>query len=82
MPLQNITRVFAFERMRYYAALVVEFKVCGLVAHDYGYKTDAFHEFIDVVPSAINELAHWQLEGYAVITPVVMDKIHAIDDIR
>ncbi len=72
----------AVERMRYYAALGVEFKVCGLAAHDYGYETDAFHEFIEVVPSAINELAHWQLEGYALITPVVMEKIFTIEEIR
>ena len=72
----------AVERMRYYASLGVEFKVCGLAAHDFGYKTDDFHEFIDVVPSAINELAHWQLEGYALITPTVMEKKYTIEEIR
>ena len=70
------------ERMRYYASLGVEFKVCGLAAQDYDYDTDAFHEFIDVVPSAMTELAHWQLQGHALITPVVMEKKHAIEDIR
>ena len=72
----------AVGRMQYYASLGVEFKVCGLAAHDYGYKTDDFHEFIEVVPSAINELAHWQLEGYALITPTVMEKKYAIEEIR
>ena len=72
----------AVERMRYYSSLGVEFKVCGLAAADYGYRTDAFHEFIDVVPSAITELAHWQLQGYALITPVVMTKKYAIEEIR
>lgn len=72
----------AVERMRYYASLGVEFKVCGLAAQDYDYDTDAFHEFIDVVPSAITELAHWQLQGYALITPTVMDKIYSIEEIR
>jgi len=72
----------AVERMRYYASLGVEFKVCGLAAHDYGYKTGDFHEFIAVVPSAINELAHWQLEGYALITPTVMEKKHSIEELR
>ena len=72
----------AVERMRYYASLGVEFKVCGLAAHDFGYKTDDFHEFIEVVPSAINELAHWQLEGYALITPTVMEKKYTIEEIR
>jgi len=70
------------ERMRYYASLGVKFKVCGIAAHDYGYKTDDFHEFIEVVPSAITELAHWQLEGYALITPRVMEKKFSVEEIR
>lgn len=72
----------AVERMRYYSSLGVEFKVCGLAAEDYGYSSDAFQDFIDVVPSAITELAHWQLQGYALITPVVMEKKYAIEEIR
>jgi hypothetical protein len=35
-----------------------------------------------VVPSAITELAHWQLQGYALITPTVMDKKYTIEEIR
>jgi intracellular sulfur oxidation DsrE/DsrF family protein len=72
----------AVERMRYYASLGVEFKVCGLAAQDYGYASEAFYGFVDVVPSAITELAHWQLQGHALITPQVMLKKHAIEDIR
>ena len=72
----------AVERMRYYASLGVEFKVCGLAAHDFDYDTDAFYEFVEVVPSAITELAHWQLQGYALLTPVVMEKRFAIEEIR
>lgn len=72
----------AVERMRYYASLGVEFKVCGLAAEDYDYDTDDFHEFIDVVPSAITELAHWQLQGHALITPQVMEKSYSIEEIR
>lgn len=72
----------AVERMRYYASLGVEFKVCGLAAHEYSYNPGDFHEFITVVPSAITELAHWQLEGYALITPVVMEKRFSIEEIR
>jgi hypothetical protein len=34
------------------------------------------------VPSAIAELAHWQLQGYALITPVVMEKHFSIEEIR
>jgi len=72
----------AVERMRYYASLGVEFKVCGMAAHDYGYAIDDFQEFIEVVPSAITELAHWQLQGYALLTPVVMEKRYTLDEIR
>ena len=72
----------AVERMRYYASLGVEFKVCGLAAHDYGYMVEDFQEYIEVVPSAINELAHWQMEGYALITPTVMEKKYTIEEIR
>lgn len=72
----------AVERMRYYASLGVEFKVCGLAAEDYDYGTDAFYEFVDVVPSAITELAHWQLQGYALLTPIVTEKRFTIEEIR
>jgi intracellular sulfur oxidation DsrE/DsrF family protein len=72
----------AVERMRYYAQLGVEFKVCGLATHDYGYQVSDYYEFIQVVPSAIPELAHWQQEGYAVIAPKIMDKKFAIEEIR
>jgi len=72
----------AVERMRYYASLGVEFKVCGLAARDFDYDTDAFYEFVEVVPSAIPELAHWQLQGYALLTPVVMEKRFATEEIR
>ncbi len=72
----------AVERMRYYAQLGVEFKVCGLAAHDYGYQISDFHEFIQVVPSAIPELAHWQMEGYALIVPTIMDKKFSVEEIR
>jgi uncharacterized protein len=72
----------AVERMRYYASLGVQFKVCGIAAQDYGYQPDDFYGFVDVVPSAITELAHWQLQGYALITPVVMEKHFSIEEIR
>ena len=72
----------AVERMRYYAQLGVQFKVCGLAAEDYGYQVSDFYEFVQVVPSAITELAHWQLQGYALITPQVMLKTRSIEEIR
>ncbi len=72
----------AVERMRYYADLGVKFKVCGLAAEDFGYSVSDFYEFIEVVPSAITELAHWQQQGYALITPQVYEKRYSIDEIR
>lgn len=70
------------ERMRYYAALGVEFKVCSFAARDYDYKTEDFYEFIEVVPSAFTELVHWQQQGYALITPRVFLRTQSIEDIR
>ena len=72
----------AVERMKYYAALGVKFKVCGIAAEDYGYSTKDFYDFVELVPSAITELAHWQLQGYATIKPEVMDKKLSIEEIR
>jgi intracellular sulfur oxidation DsrE/DsrF family protein len=72
----------AVERMRYYAALGVEFKVCNLAAADYGYQVEDFQEFIEVVPSAFSELVHWQQQGYALITPQVLVRKEYIDEIR
>ena len=72
----------AVERMRYYSALGVEFRVCGLAAEDYGYSTKDFQDFIKLTPSAITELSHWQAQGYSVITPKVMEKKFSIEEIR
>ena len=72
----------AVQRMRYYADLGVKFKVCGLAAEDYDYAVTDFYDFIEVVPSAITELAHWQQLGYALITPAVLEKKYTIEEIR
>jgi hypothetical protein len=70
------------ERMRYYAELGVEFKVCLLAMGDYGYSLQDMQDFVQAVPSAPAELVHWQHQGYAVLTPQVMDKKHSIESIR
>lgn len=70
------------ERMKYYAALGVEFRVCALAAHDYGYTAKDFQDFIIMAPSAITELGHWQQEGYALIRPIVYTKSRSIEEIR
>ena len=72
----------AVDRMRYYANLGVSFKVCGQAAEDYGYAVEDFHDFIEVVPNAITELAHWQQLGYALIVPQILDKKIDIESIR
>jgi intracellular sulfur oxidation DsrE/DsrF family protein len=72
----------AVERMRYYSELGVEFRVCGLAAQDYGYRHADFYDFIKVTPSAISEIAHWQMQGYALVTPLVMEKRFSIEEIR
>ena len=72
----------AVARMQYYDSLGVKFKVCGLAAQDYGYSAKDLQDFVELVPSAITELAHWQMQGYAVIKPEVMDKQFAIEEIR
>ncbi len=72
----------AVDRMRYYANLGVSFKVCGQAAEDFGYAVKDFQEFIEVVPNAITELAHWQQQGYALIVPKVMEMRFDIESIR
>jgi len=72
----------AVQRMRYYDRLGVEFKVCRLAAQDYGYRTRDFYDFVDVVPSAMAELAHWQQKGYALMVPTVYERTQSIEDIR
>ena len=72
----------AVDRMRYYADFGVTFKVCGQAAVDYGYRVEDFQDFIEVVPNAITELAHWQQQGYALIIPQIVSKTIDIESIR
>lgn len=72
----------AVDRMRYYASLGVKFKVCGLAAADFGYSVKDFQDFIEVVPSAITELAHWQQQGYGLVTPRILEKKFSNSEIR
>jgi len=72
----------AVDRMRYYASLGVEFKVCGLAAEDFDYQLTDFQDFIEVVPSAFTELVHWQQQGYAVIRPTILPRNYTIEEIR
>lgn len=70
------------QRMRAYAEQGVRFRVCGLALQDYGYQDADMQPFIEIAPSAMTELVHWQNQGYALIVPQVTDKRVSIDDIR
>ena len=70
------------QRMRYYAGLGVKFKVCGLALQDFGYTIADMQPFVEVTPSAMTELVHWQNQGYALVTPVVTDKKLSVEEIR
>jgi intracellular sulfur oxidation DsrE/DsrF family protein len=70
------------QRMRYYADMGVKFKVCGLALQDYHYTAKDLFDFVEVTPSAITELMHWQNRGYALITPQVTEKRFSIENIR
>ena len=72
----------AVERMRYYASLGVEFRVCAMAMADYGYTPEELQDFALIVPSAITDLAHWQLQGYALIHPRVLEKRLSVEEIR
>ena len=72
----------AVDRMRYYAQLGVQFKVCALAAADFGYRVEDFQDFVEVVPSAITELGHWQQQGYALIAPRILEKRFSIEELR
>ncbi len=70
------------QRMRYYADHGVRFKVCGLALRDFGYTPADLQPFVEVTPSAMTELVHWQNQGYGLITPVVTDKKLSVEEIR
>jgi len=72
----------AVERMRYYESLGVQFKVCAIAANDFGYNDADFYDFVEIVPSAMTELVHWQMKGYGLITPTIYNKKLSTSEIR
>jgi len=72
----------AVDRIGYYDALGVKFKVCSLAASDFGYTDADFYDFVEIVPSAMTELVHWQMKGYGLITPQVNAKKLSNAEIR
>lgn len=72
----------AVDRMRYYADLGVDFRVCALAAEDYGYSVNDFQDFIKVVPSAMAEISYWQQQGYALMLPRILIRQHSLESVR
>lgn len=62
------------DRIRYYSDFGFKFKVCEIAAHDFDYGINDFQDFVEVVPSAMTELVHWQMQGYGLITPQIYSK--------
>lgn len=72
----------AVERMRYYASIGVDFRVCAQVLEEYGYRPEDLQDFVKIIPSAITDLAHWQLKGFALIQPQILERNFSIEEIR
>lgn len=72
----------AVGRMGYYDTLGVKFKVCAIAANDFGYTDSDFYDFVEIVPSAMTELVHWQMKGYGLITPTIYAKKLSNDELR
>lgn len=70
------------QRMRYYAEQGVKFRICGQAMKDYGYTPADLQDFVEVAPSALPELVYWQNQGYALVHPVIQEKLFSIEDIR
>ena len=70
------------ERMRYYHSLGVQFRACNLAAQDYHYTPEDLYDFVDLVPSAPTDIVQLQMQGYALIAPIVKDKKFSIEEIR
>ncbi len=72
-----------WERMEGMAMYGVKFKVCGMAAEQlYGYTREDFPPFVDLVPSAITEILHWQLKGYALLIPQIKEMKRPREEIR
>ncbi|MDQ7039146.1 MAG: DsrE family protein [Aquificota bacterium] len=72
-----------WERVEGMSMYGVKFKVCGMAAElIYGYKPEDFPEFVELVPSAITELLHWQQKGYALLIPRILERKKAVEEIR
>ena len=72
-----------WERIESMEMYGVKFKVCAMAAElIYGYKPEDFPPFVELVPSAITELLHWQQKGYALLIPRIYERKKAVEEIR
>lgn len=72
----------AVERMRYYHSLGVKFRVCAIAATQYQYSPKDFYDFIEIAPSAMTEIVHWQQQGYSLLIPQVFIRTESIEGTR
>jgi len=70
------------DRMRYYADFGFRFKVCGLAMKDFDYRVQDMQDFVEIVPSAMTEIVHWQQQGYGLIVPQIYSRKFTTDEIR
>lgn len=72
-----------WERIEGMSMYGVKFKVCKMAAEQlYGYTEKDFPEFVELVPSAIVELLHWQQKGYALLIPQIKEMKWSREQIR
>ncbi|WP_461831896.1 DsrE family protein [Aquifex sp.] len=72
-----------WERIEGMTMYGVKFKVCKMAAEQlYGYSEKDFPPFVELVPSAITELLHWQQKGYALLIPRIMEMKRSREEIR
>ncbi len=62
------------ERIEGLAYYGVKFKICRIALTQlYGYTEKDIYPFLETVPSAITEIAHWQMLGYSLVIPMVFE---------
>jgi len=72
-----------WERMEGMTMYGVRFKVCSIAAEKiYDYSPDELAPFVELVPSAIPELLHWQQKGYALLIPRIPERKGSVEEIR
>lgn len=72
-----------WERIEGMSMYGVKFKVCAMAAKQlYGYTEKDFPPFVELVPSAITELLHWQQQGYALLIPRIYEMKKTREEIR